>query len=134
VETLMAWNGPDMDVASVISVYTEHVRSRNHGLDMLPLLLHLDRALVERRIGPDHGISARPTYHFRLPECRLDEPGWTLASEWAKWQLVEAVAADRATLDRIRTDRLLSGDPVAAARTHLDKYLSQEGFACLARS
>ena len=38
-------------------------------------------------------MSPRPAYHYRLPNCRIDEPGWSIAAEWGRWVLVERLAA-----------------------------------------
>ena len=43
-------------------------------------------------------VSARPAYHYRLPDCRLDDPEWSLAWEWNKWALVEEVSEDHDVL------------------------------------
>ena len=39
-------------------------------------------------------ISPRPTYHYRLPDCRIDEPHWSLALEWNRWVRIEEIAGD----------------------------------------
>lgn len=84
--------GPEADLAPVIDVYVDHALSRNHGLDMLPLFKHLD----PDRIAPTltEATSARPAFHFRLPDCRIDDPHWSLDHEWRRWLTVERVAAD----------------------------------------
>lgn len=89
------------EFAALIDLYLEHAPSRNFGLDMLPLWRHLDSPRVSAVIG-DTAPAARPTYHFRLPTSRIDEPGWKVSDEWAKWQLVEDIAADRHQLDQLR--------------------------------
>ena len=86
-------------VADLTAMYLALAPSRNFGLDMLPLLRQIDPGRVEARLGPD-APSARPTWHFRLPSCRIDEDGWTVTGEWEKWQLVEALAA----MPRLRAD------------------------------
>lgn len=88
---------------ALFDCYLTHIRSRNHGLDLLPILSHLDPDRVRTALGPD-ATSARPAWHYRLPDCRIDEPGWTIAGEWARWRLVEQVAADPALLGQLRED------------------------------
>ena len=45
-------------------------------------------------------MSARPTFHYRLPNCRVDEPDWRIAHEWNAWVTVEALAADEDALHK----------------------------------
>ena len=86
-------------------VYLEETPSRNRGLDLLPLLRDLDEARVLRALGAGaRSVGARPAFHFRLPDSRVDEPGWRIAHEWNRWRLVEVVAADAALLDRLAED------------------------------
>ncbi|ETX27290.1 amidoligase family protein [Roseivivax isoporae] len=81
------------DMTALIDLYLERAPSRNHGLDMTCLFAHLDRDRVATRM--DMGlVSARPTYHYRLPDCRIDEPDWSLALEWNRWVRIERLAAD----------------------------------------
>lgn len=94
--------GARADLRHVIDAYAQEVPSRNHGLDMLPVFAWLDPA----RIGPalTGATSARPAFHFRLPDSRIDEAGWTLDSEWRRWRTVERVAADRDALRALARD------------------------------
>lgn len=85
-------HAPDLD-----RLIEDHIRfnpTRNMELDMLPLFAHLDRARV-RRLLPGEKISARPAFHWRLPDCRIDEPGWRPLDAWARWVAVERLAADQ---------------------------------------
>jgi hypothetical protein len=68
---------------------------------MLPVFAHLDAD----RMAPvlTDATSARPTFHFRLPDCRIDEADWSLAQEWRRWLTVERVAEDDALLRRLGT-------------------------------
>ena len=88
--------GPDAGLPAVIDAYAELAASRNHGLDMLPVFAHL----APERIAPalTEATSARPAFHFRLPDCRIDEPGWSLEHGWRRWLTVERVAANTALL------------------------------------
>jgi hypothetical protein len=80
-------------VPALIDLYLKHAASRNYGLDMLALFTHLDRDRVAATMDLTP-IGARPTYHLRLPDCRIDEPGWSLVLEWNRWVRVEQIAAD----------------------------------------
>ena len=62
----------------------------------------IDEARVTAALGDDAAaVKARPTWHYRLPDCRIDEDDWSLAQVWNRWRLVECVAADPALLDRL---------------------------------
>ncbi|WP_038147896.1 amidoligase family protein [Thioclava atlantica] len=85
--------GPDASLERVIMTYRSHTLSRNHGLDMLPVFIHLRPDLIAPEEGRGGTVSPRPTFHFRLPDCRIDDPDWSLDTEWQRWWLVEAIAA-----------------------------------------
>jgi len=85
--------GPEATREHVTGLYLELTPSRNRGLDMLPIFAHFDPERVAEAV--DDKTSARPTFHFRLPDCRIDEPGWSLADEWQRWRVVEQVAPSR---------------------------------------
>ncbi|SEO75647.1 amidoligase family protein [Aquisalimonas asiatica] len=77
----------------LVDDYLTYNATRNRVLDMLPLFNHLvgDRAI---RGVPDAAlVSPRPAFHYRLPNCRVDEKQWTLAAEWNGWVMVEWLAA-----------------------------------------
>jgi hypothetical protein len=101
----LAQSLPD-DSGALIKLYLDHVPSRDHGLDLLPILATFDEARVLASAQEPDAIKSRPAYHFRLPDCRLDEQGWSVMSAWAQWQLVEDVAQDTAFLDDLRKARL----------------------------
>lgn len=93
----------DVDLDGFSRIYLRETHGRNYGLDMLPLLMEANADLVRDLAEDLHAVSARPTYHFRLPDCRIHEPDWSLAHEWAQWVLVEHVAADTDLLDTLKT-------------------------------
>jgi hypothetical protein len=67
---------------------------------VLPLLLYLDEDRV-RAMLPNEKINKRPTFHYRLPDARISDPGWSIAPDWNRWVAVERVAGDRAKLDSL---------------------------------
>lgn len=73
--------------------YTAHNPTRNRALDLLPLLAHVLGPEALPELGDEELIQPRPTYHYRLPDCRIDEPDWTVAAEWNRWVEVERLAA-----------------------------------------
>ena len=66
-------------------IYLEHAASRNYGLDMLPIFAWMDEDKVKSALGDGSAVSARPAFHFRLPDCRNDAPEWSLRPGWAPW-------------------------------------------------
>ena len=68
-------------------------------LAMLPLFAHVDDTRVRAAID-DPLIKARPTLHYRLPNCEIDREHWGIHLAWRDWLEVEKLAADRARLDR----------------------------------
>lgn len=82
-------------------IYLDKAPSRNYGLDMLPIFAWLDSKKVTDAIGEEDAVSARPAFHFRLPDCRIDEPDWSLRHEWNRWRLVEHVAENEGLLARL---------------------------------
>ncbi|MFU8896188.1 MAG: amidoligase family protein [Gammaproteobacteria bacterium] len=80
-------------IDELIDDYLEHNPTRNRALDLLPLFLHLDEDRV-RAVTGDPLIKPRPAFHYRLPNCEIDEPGWGLHLAWNDWLEVEALAVD----------------------------------------
>src|SRR6056297_2036768 len=91
--------GMDASLRQMIAAYLEHTPSRNRGLDMLPIFAHLAPGSVEGALG--ESVSARPAFHFRLPDCLIDEPDWSIAHEWQRWITVERIAEDERLLTRL---------------------------------
>ncbi len=82
----------------LIDDYLQHNPTRNRSMDMLPLFAHLDEARV-RAVVDDARIKARPTFHYRLPNCDIDNPDWNLDQPWMLWLEVEKLSNDA---DRLR--------------------------------
>ncbi|UHD16571.1 amidoligase family protein [Thiocapsa bogorovii] len=87
---------PDLSV--LIDDYLAENPTRNRMLDMLPLFLHLDEERV-RKVTQDPLVKARPTFHYRLPDCEIHKPDWGLYLAWNDWVEVERLAADTARLN-----------------------------------
>ncbi len=88
------------DMAAFIDDYLAANPTRNRDLDLLPLLHYLDADRV-RAVLPNEKINPRPTFHYRLPDARVSDPGWSIAPDWNRWVAVERVAADRERLERL---------------------------------
>lgn len=86
------------DLANLIDDYLADNPTRNRALDMLPLFKFLDEQRVLASTE-DVLIKARPTFHYRLPDCQIDDPNWGIHLAWNDWIEVERLAADTQRLD-----------------------------------
>lgn len=68
--------------------------TRDYALDLLPALAWLLDEDERPELLNAHGVRARPTFHYRLPDSRVDDPEWSVAQEWNRWVEVERLAAD----------------------------------------
>lgn len=94
------------DLETFIDDYLDFTPTRNRPLDLLPLLAWIDRervmaAPVEREL-----IKPRPTWHYRLPNCLIDDPDWSLRKPWREWVRIETLAADPDALAVAARERL----------------------------
>jgi len=86
---------PDMN--EFINDYLQYNPTRNRVLDLLPLLAGIDEKKVLRTLK-DEKISARPTYHYRLPNSKVDEKEWHTYDAWNSWAIIEKLAQDKKKL------------------------------------
>lgn len=89
---LSADYNPDID--TLIADYIQHVPSRNHALDMLPAFTWIRGDTLLQQLREPDLIKPRPAFHYRLPNCLLDDPDWRIAHEWNYWIAIEQLAAD----------------------------------------
>ena len=75
----------------LIKDYLEANPTRNRSLDMLPMFTYIDEELV-RSVVDDDRINARPTFHYRLPNCEIDNPNWNLNRSIELWMAVEELS------------------------------------------
>ncbi|MET0343898.1 MAG: amidoligase family protein [Polyangiales bacterium] len=90
--------------------YLRESPTRNRPLDLLPLIRHIGAPNLAERVEEWELVQARPTFHYRLPNCELSKPGWTPAAEWNRWVLIERLAADRALLTELSRAYLATTD------------------------
>lgn len=118
------------EIGDLFPIAKRHIDTRNHGLDLLPLLRHIDEDRYAQAF-PGVKSGARPTFHFRLPDCRIDEPSWDLSQSWALWHLVESVAVNDAAMNDLgkvwleRRKDLIHGTSWAE---DVEDYLRIHGF------
>jgi hypothetical protein len=65
--------------------------NRNRPLDMYPVFAWLHKKKVDQIEGIGK-VSGRPTFHYRMPNCSIDDPDWRIAHEWNHWVEVEKLA------------------------------------------
>ncbi len=82
-----------------IEDYLLYNPTRNRALDLLPILSFIDPTIKDRL--PDQKISPRPAFHYRLPNSKIDEDGWSIAFEFNQWSLVEKIATDKTKLQEL---------------------------------
>ena len=84
-------------MAQLITDYITFNPTRNKALDMLPLFKFIDEGCIEN-LDDKALINARPTLHYRLPNCEIDNPNWSLTESWMRWCQVELLANSPKTL------------------------------------
>ncbi|ADN08644.1 amidoligase family protein [Sulfurimonas autotrophica] len=89
---------PDMN--TFIKDYLIYNPTRNRALDLLPLLAWINPNQVYSAL-PQEKISARPTYHYRLPNSKVDEKQWHTYHAWNSWVMVEKLAHNKETLKKL---------------------------------
>jgi hypothetical protein len=92
--------------AKLIDDYLAHNPTRNRPLDMLPVLACLDHELIKRQSKDPHLVKPRPAFHYRMPNCLVDEGEWRVAGEWNTWVGVERLAADERRLAQMSREYL----------------------------
>ncbi len=76
--------------------YLQWNPTRNRALDLLPILSEIDLERVRKGISAEEQalLTPRPAFHYRLPDCRIGQAGWTAAVEWNRWWYIEVLAAN----------------------------------------
>jgi hypothetical protein len=93
------------DTTDLIDDYIDSNATRNRPLDLLPVLAWIDENRVICRL-PKEKISRRPAFHYRLPNSRIDEAGWSVTHEWNIWMRVEDLANDDDALRAAMPERI----------------------------
>ncbi len=89
------------DQAQLMRDYLDSNPTRNRALDLLPLFAHLDDELLSEYVV-DPRIKSRPTLHYRLPDCDIDNPSWHFSSVWNDWVILEQIAGNASHLAELR--------------------------------
>lgn len=89
----------DITGEQLVDDYMAHNATRNRALDMLPLWQYLYADHLEGFDLDDNLTQARPTFHYRLPNCEIDKKGWYPSESWNLWCVVEYLAAHEDVLN-----------------------------------
>ncbi len=77
-----------------IDDYFKHNPTRNRALDMSVIFAEIDADRLQKVKGLELNlIKPRPAFHYRLPNCELDNPDWSVATELERWSRIEALAS-----------------------------------------
>lgn len=131
-ERLMA-DGYAPTLEQMMEDYLQHNPTRNRALDLLPLFAHLDANLLSRHVH-DPRIKSRPTLHYRLPDCDIDNPRWYFSSVWNDWVILDDIANNPADLAQLRALYRESNTISLHNLTHskaetIHHWLEQKGYA-----
>lgn len=88
------------DEEQFIKDYVAFNPTRNRPLDMMPIFGMLNERLIQPVMEGEKN-NKRPTFHYRLPNSNIDDPGWRFEDEWNYWLVVEKLAADDDMLEKL---------------------------------
>lgn len=93
------------DMGEFIRDYIKYNPTRNRALDLLPLFAHLKPEALDQLDETSHAqVCPRPTFHYRLPNCEMDNANWRISQDWAYWVEVERLADDKDMLAQMAAD------------------------------
>ncbi|WP_321314737.1 amidoligase family protein [Halarcobacter sp.] len=76
-----------------IKDYIDYNPTRNRVLDMLPIIAFWDEDIINKYL-PKEKINKRPTFHYRLPNSKVDQFRWFISQELQLWVIVELLASN----------------------------------------
>jgi hypothetical protein len=120
-------------LAQMLDHYLEHNATRNRALDLLPILATVDEDRVQKAVD-DGRVKARPAFHYRLPDCHIEDPDWSLRTPWQRWLAVEALAEDAEAQQELAAEFLDARRPVLGVnkdkwRRRVESWLHDRGLA-----
>lgn len=93
----------------LVGDYLQFNATRNRPLDMMPIFGLIEKQQIEDALG-DEKNNPRPTFHYRLPNSKIDDPGWKFTDEWNYWCIVEKLADDEEMIRKLSRLYLLRKD------------------------
>lgn len=88
------------DEEKFIEDYIADNPTRNRPVDMMPIFGMINKNLIAPVMEGEKN-EPRPTFHYRLPNSRIDDSSWRFESEWDHWLVVEQLAEDDEMLDKL---------------------------------
>ena len=129
---LLARYSDRLPMGQLITEYLDHNHTRNRALDMLPVFAEVNEPLVKRLID-EPLIKRRPAFHYRLPNCQIEKPDWSLTTEWDKWLTVEKLANNTEALRELADNFIQARDKLFGVNKsvwveQLDTWLKNHGL------
>lgn len=120
------------DLEGLMRDYLIENPTRNRALDLLPLFAHIDPELLAEYVD-DPRIKSRPTLHYRLPDCDIDNPKWHFSTVWNDWVIIEQIVAQparqRELNELFRESRTLSFRNLTSTwRTRCQRWLENRRY------
>lgn len=130
---LLAQYPDQLPMEQFITDYLNHNHTRNRALDMLPVFAEVNEPLVKSLID-EPLIKKRPAFHYRLPNCQIEKPEWSLITEWEKWLTVEKLANNADALRELAGNFIQARDKLFGVNKNawveqLDTWLKDHGLA-----
>lgn len=91
-KVIVLQNSYQPSIENFFKDYSTFNPTRNRALDLLPLLQHTNDSLYKKYFDSDIKNNPRPTFHYRLPNCDIDNPDWSIESEYQTWLTVEKLS------------------------------------------
>jgi hypothetical protein len=113
-----------------INDYHQHNPDRNRPLDLYPAFAWLAPEAFGQLSGVNY-VKPRPTFHYRLPNSMIDDPAWSIATEWNRWYEVEVLANQPEKLTELSQAYLLMESSGQAGfeqawLNHLEEWMNGE--------
>lgn len=113
------------DTEQFVRDYCAANPDKNRELDLLPILTWIDAESVADCLTGELP-KARPAFHYRLPNTELDDPAWSISTEWQRWLAVETLVADSEQMARELDERSMDdGDAISRLVDNLRQYWSR---------
>ena len=95
-EQLVLTNTYAPSINTLIDDYLKYNPTRNRALDLLPIFCEIDESRVIDSLPEDERnlVKGRPAFHYRLPDCKVNDPGWSVAAAWNQWAYIESLACN----------------------------------------
>lgn len=94
-QTLVLRRAYQPDWHIFLTDYLVFNKTRYRSLDLLPAFAWIDRTGLLEVFPQAEKMGARPTFHYRLPNCMIGNKQWRVAQEWYYWALIEKLAHNK---------------------------------------